>query len=252
MTLQHRISVVFVLLVSSLLFNASWAEDNQPPVSDPNGPYTGSIDVPMTFDGSGSSDPEGSALTFDWDFGDGSTDIHPNPTYTYAASGIYTVTLKVTDEAGLVDSAMTTATIAEMYEIKFDPYFIGRSQRDNLIVVNHFSAAQPYSLRVVGTAYDPFTGEQLDSQTVEVIPAGQGVRIPITDTHPEPHASQLVVQVEVFYDDTSIIVDGDGPGPGGEVTPDPPFTITRILTARGDATLLQFKGVPVLLNGATH
>ena len=251
MTLQHRISVVFVLLVSSLLFNASWAVDNQPPVSDPNGPYTGSIGVPMTFDGSSSFDPEGSALTFDWDFGDGSTGrSRQNPTYTYAASGAYPVALKVTDDAGLVDSAMTTATIAKMYEIKFDPYFIGRSQRDNLIVVNHFSAAQPYSLRVVGTAYDPFTGEQLDSQTVEVIPAGQGVRIPFTVTHPEPHASQLHVKVEVFYDDTDFIVDGDKPG--AEVTPDPPFTITRILTTHRDATILQINGVPVPLNGATR
>ena len=250
MNLQHRISTVFVLLVSSMLFNASWAVDLQPPVSDPNGPYTGSVGVPMTFDGSGSFDPEGFALTFNWDFGDGSTGDSQNPTYTYAASGTYTVTLEVTDVTGVVDSARTTATIAGMYEIKFDPYFIGRSQSDNLVVVNHFSAAQPYSLRVVGTAYDPFTGEQLDSQTVDVIPAGQGARIVITDTHPEPHASQLVVQVEVFYDDTGIIVDGDGLG--AEVTPDPPFGITRILTARGDATLLQIKGVPALLNGATH
>ena len=99
----------------------------------------------MTFDGSGSFDPEGSALTFDWDFGDGSEGLlGQNPTYTYAASGTYTVTLVVTDVTGEVDSATTTATIGGMYEIKFDPYFIGRSQIDNLVVVNHFSAAQPY------------------------------------------------------------------------------------------------------------
>ena len=248
MNLQHRISTVFVLLFSSMLFNASWAVDIQPPVSDPNGPYTGSIGVPMTFDGSGSFDPEGSALTFDWDFGDGSTGIRPNPTNTYTDSGTYTVTLKVTDETGLVDTAMTTATIAGMYEIKFDPYFIGRSQSDNLVVVNHFSAAQPYSLRVVGTAYDPFTGEQLDSQTVDVIPAGQGVRIIITDTHPEPHASRLVVQVEVFLNGAAVIVGGEGLGVDGHLYP--PFSITRVLTTRRNATLLQIKGVPTpLING---
>ena len=44
---------------------------NQPPVSDPNGPYTGTVGVPVAFDGSGSSDPDGSVVSYDWDFGDG-------------------------------------------------------------------------------------------------------------------------------------------------------------------------------------
>ena len=149
--------------------------------------------------------------------------------------------------------AMTATSVlavnVETYEIKFDPYFIGSHQRDNIIVVNHFDAAQPYSLRVMGTAYDPFTGERLDSQTVDVIPAGLGTRVPFTDTHPEPHASLLVLRVDVFYDDTGIIVGGDGIG--ADVIPDPPFSITRILTTRKDETLLQIKGVPILLNTDT-
>jgi len=43
-----------------------------------------------------STDP----LTWWWTFGDGGTSSEQNPTHTYAAPGIYTVTLKVTNECG--------------------------------------------------------------------------------------------------------------------------------------------------------
>ena len=84
---------------------------NQPPTADPNGPYTGTVGVPVTFDGSGSTDPDGTIVSYDWDFGDGNTGTGVSPTHTYTAAGIYNVTLTVTDDAGATDSAMTTATI---------------------------------------------------------------------------------------------------------------------------------------------
>ena len=111
MNVPHRISTIFVLLVSMLLFNSSWA--NQPPISDPNGPYSGVVGTPVTFDGTGSSDPDGDGtiISYDWDFGDGNSGTGMSPTNTYAASGTYTVTLTVADDAGAVSSATTTAAI---------------------------------------------------------------------------------------------------------------------------------------------
>jgi hypothetical protein len=130
-------------------------------------------------------------------------------------------------------SAPVLAADTVMYETKFDPYFIGRQQRDNLIVVNHFGSDNRYSLRVEATAYDPFTGELLDTQSAAV-PQGQGVRMPLTLTYPNPHASRLVVTVEVDLNGGAFDVDT------------PPFTITRILTTGRDATVLQTKGDPTL------
>jgi hypothetical protein len=60
---------------------------NEPPVADANGPYTGTVGVAVLFDGSGSTDPEGGALTYDWDFGDGGTGTGVNPTHAYTAPG---------------------------------------------------------------------------------------------------------------------------------------------------------------------
>ncbi len=42
----------------------------------------------------------GNGLTYAWDFGDGATSTLANPSHTYASSGNYTVTLKVTNSCG--------------------------------------------------------------------------------------------------------------------------------------------------------
>jgi PKD repeat protein len=84
---------------------------NQAPTADPNGPYTGTVGLPVTFDGSGSNDPDGTIVSYDWDFGDGNTGTGVSPAHTYAAAGTFTVTLTVTDDGGATDSATTTASI---------------------------------------------------------------------------------------------------------------------------------------------
>mgnify|MGYP001811921989 FL=1 len=92
---------------------ATIALGNQPPEADPNGPYTGTEGVPLSFDGTGSTDPDGTIVAYEWDFGDGTVipNAGPTPTHTYSAAGVYHVALTVTDDAGVSDSAGTTATI---------------------------------------------------------------------------------------------------------------------------------------------
>ena len=67
--------------------------------------------MPVTFDGSGSFDPDGNIISYDWDFGDGVTGIGENPTHTYLTKGIYTVSLTVTDNDGFTDTSTMTITI---------------------------------------------------------------------------------------------------------------------------------------------
>ena len=67
--------------------------------------------MPLTLDGSGSSDVDGTIASYDWDFGDGNTGTGVSPTHTYATAATFTVTLTVTDDAGATHTANTTATI---------------------------------------------------------------------------------------------------------------------------------------------
>lgn len=81
-----------------------------PPSAVPGGPYTS--EGPVTFDGTGSTDPQGDALTYAWTFGDGATGEGATPSHTYTSNGEYTVTLTVTDAAGNSSApATTTVTV---------------------------------------------------------------------------------------------------------------------------------------------
>lgn len=54
----------------------------------------------ILWDGSGSTDPDGDALKYSWDFGDGTTADGAKATHVYTAAGEYKVTLKVDDGKG--------------------------------------------------------------------------------------------------------------------------------------------------------
>ncbi|MCB9102688.1 MAG: PKD domain-containing protein [Anaerolineales bacterium] len=67
---------------------------------------------PVTFDGTESSDPgRNDVLTYDWNFGDGSTGSGENPTHTYIDNGVYSATLTVTDDSGAADQDTVAVTI---------------------------------------------------------------------------------------------------------------------------------------------
>lgn len=62
-----------------------------------------------TFDGSGSADADGSVAGWSWDFGNGDvTTDAGSTTYTFAKSGMHTVTLTVTDEHGATGAQALT------------------------------------------------------------------------------------------------------------------------------------------------
>ena len=109
---------------------------NQDPTSDPNGPYTGTEGVAVTFDGSGSSDPDGSIVSYDWNFGDSNTGTGMSPVHTYAQDGTYPVTLTVTDNDGATDTSTTTATITEATSLEMHIHSISMSTQSAGINTN--------------------------------------------------------------------------------------------------------------------
>lgn len=88
-----------------------WPGSDLPPMAVAFGPSAGYVGIAVSFDGSSSLDLDGTIVSYDWDFGDGNTTAGASPTHTYAGEGIYTVTLTVTDDGGLTDTATTTVDV---------------------------------------------------------------------------------------------------------------------------------------------
>lgn len=65
------------------------------------------------FNGLSSSDPDGTIVQYDWEFGDGAVGSGINASHAYSSTGTYSVTLTVTDNAGAMNSSSVDVTVAD-------------------------------------------------------------------------------------------------------------------------------------------
>lgn len=88
---------------------------NQPPTAVAAGsPTSGTDNVTVNFNGTGSTDPNGDPLSYFWDFADGTTSTASKPTKTlthYTGTRVFNVTLTVTDIYGATDTDMLAITV---------------------------------------------------------------------------------------------------------------------------------------------
>jgi len=94
------------------------APGNQLPVADFTADPEGSFIVPATisFDASASSDPDGTIVAYQWDFGDGNTGAGKITSHEYTSYGTYNVILTVYDNAG--------APASHIQEIRLRPLIL--------------------------------------------------------------------------------------------------------------------------------
>ena len=74
-------------------------------------PTEGLAPLTVNFSSAGSADPEGTAVTYAWDFGDGGTSTAANPSHVFATNGSFQVKLTVTDAGGLTGVSNTVVTV---------------------------------------------------------------------------------------------------------------------------------------------
>jgi len=100
----------------SVTTNLTVGTSNRAPVAvfvtSPPQPTPGN---PVLFDASDSFDPDGSIVSYQWNFGDGWTGAGPTVQHVYALPGSYPVTLMVFDNAGLSGTSSRTIAVSSGY-----------------------------------------------------------------------------------------------------------------------------------------
>jgi len=81
------------------------------PVADAGGPYLAQVDYSVELDGSASYHPDGTIVSYDWNFGDNTTGSGVLVSHTYTAVSIYDVNLTVTDDRGAQSSDTTMVVV---------------------------------------------------------------------------------------------------------------------------------------------
>ncbi len=84
---------------------------NRPPLAVAGADVAVQRGAPVSFDGSASSDPDGSIASLSWDFGDGVGGDGALASHIYNAGGAYTVTLTVKDDDGAAATDSLVVTV---------------------------------------------------------------------------------------------------------------------------------------------
>ena len=164
--------------------------------------YSPSLPVPnqiVTFNASGSYDPDGTIVSYSWDFGDSNITVvtESTTTHVYGAAGFYTVTLNVTDNDGLTTtSAPQTVNVGGLPIAKFT-YSPATPKVGYVITFNASDSYDPNGI-IVDYFWDFGDGSNGTSKTVTHVYSVNGtyiVKLTVTDNDANSESSTKTVTV---------------------------------------------------------
>lgn len=206
----------------------------------------------MAFSSTGSSDPEGGALSYSWNFGDGSTSTSAAPSHTYTANGQYTAVLTVRDpdgDTGTASLPITVGNTAPTVTVKLPvdgtlfsfgdsvPYEITVTDPEDgtidcakvkmTYVLGHDNHGHAVTSKngCTGSITVPVDGEHDDAANIfgvwdaEYTDAGAGGRPPLT-THAQSITQPRHRQAEHFSTSTGVTVMNKPAAQGGKTVGD--------------------------------
>jgi PKD repeat protein len=150
---------------------------NIPPVVDLSASTTAGI-APLTvdFDGSRSHDPDGSIVSYRWNFGDGSHFSQSRATHIYPKAGKYYASLTVEDNSGLSSSEFVTINVYNLQAVSciMDTYGISKIKANNkaetwigVYLIDSLSGAPAIILPRIDVRLEASSGNFLESLSFE-------------------------------------------------------------------------------------
>jgi len=165
----------------------------------------------VTFDASGSYDPDGTIVGYAWDFGDGTTSTDVTTTHYYAQEGLYVVTLTVWDDSNLyMVTASTTmgVNVLQRASVEHRMYSVSKDEDAFNTLYAHFRnyGTASADVKAVFTTFDRKTGIQIGKTLVAtgtLDPAGKdvfGVGLNPLDFEWEPGTeAKYSMAMQAFY-----------------------------------------------------
>ena len=155
----------------------------QPPVANAGDDVTTRAGTPVELSASASYDPDGTIVSYEWTFGDGTSDVGEVVFHTYDTHGAYIVQLTVTDDDDLTDTDTLLANIQEFNEAPRavirspDVIVAGEEAELNASDSTDDGTITSYAWNVGVEGVDPIEGETLNYTWVDWGPYTVGLTV---------------------------------------------------------------------------
>lgn len=156
---------------------------------------------PIAFNGSASTDSDGSIVSYTWNFGDGTSGAGPTASHAYAAPGAYTVRLTVTDDDGATGTTSSPIAVTSPANQAPVASFTASPTTGEPGTPFAFNATSAYDPDGTIVAYrweygDGSLGSGVTSQHAYSWPGTFTVRLTVTDNRGDSNTTTRSVSVQ--------------------------------------------------------
>ncbi len=162
-----------------------------------------------SFNGSASSDSDGSIASYAWNFGDGTSGSGSTASRIYTANGTYTVQLTVTDNQGATNSTSSTVTVAAA--VNQPPTASFTKSCNNLVCSFNGSASSDADGSIASYAWnfgDGTTASGASTSHTYSAAGTYGVSLTVTDNDGATNLSTQSVTVTAAPGGNNVLVNG--------------------------------------------